>query len=236
MHLLLTCEHGGNRLPRKYVELFSSAQAALESHRGYDPGALELGKRLARRLHAPLIYSTTSRLLVELNRSTHHRALFSEFTRSLDRTSKSEILKRHYQPYRQRVEEWIERAAAQGGAVLHVSVHTFTPELNGETRNADIGLLYDPSRVTETRLGRAWQEALRTRRGELRVRRNYPYLGKADGFTAHLRRRFADESYAGIELEVNQLWPQKPQANWRRLQDDLGRSLEQLLASADSAA
>ena len=39
---------------------------------------------------------------------------------------------------------------------------------------------------------------------ELRVRRNYPYAGKGDGLTAHLRRRFPPSKYVGIELEVNQ--------------------------------
>ena len=39
---------------------------------------------------------------------------------------------------------------------------------------------------------------------ELRVRRNYPYTGNADGLTAHLRKRFAQSTYVGIELEINQ--------------------------------
>ena len=39
---------------------------------------------------------------------------------------------------------------------------------------------------------------------ELRVRRNYPYAGKGDGLTSHLRVRFTPGDYVGIELEVNQ--------------------------------
>jgi hypothetical protein len=46
-------------------------------------------------------------------------------------------------------------------------------------------------------------EALR----ELRVRRNYPYLGKADGFTTYLRRHFPVDRYAGVEFEVNPKHP-----------------------------
>ena len=37
----------------------------------------------------------------------------------------------------------------------------------------------------------------------LKTRYNYPYLGRADGFTTYLRKRFP-ENYLGIELEVNQ--------------------------------
>ena len=36
----LTCEHGGNRIPREYAHLFRGARAVLASHRGWDPGAL----------------------------------------------------------------------------------------------------------------------------------------------------------------------------------------------------
>jgi hypothetical protein len=36
-----------------------------------------------------------------------------------------------------------------------------------------------------------------------RIRMNYPYLGKADGFTTSLRQEF-QEQYIGIELELNQ--------------------------------
>ena len=49
-----------------------------------------------------------------------------------------------------------------------------------------------------------WKESLAASAPELRVRRNYPYAGKGDGLTSHLRRRFAPSDYIGIELEVNQ--------------------------------
>jgi hypothetical protein len=35
------------------------------------------------------------------------------------------------------------------------------------------------------------------------VRFNYPYLGKADGFTTFMRKQFP-KNYIGIEIEVNQ--------------------------------
>jgi hypothetical protein len=49
-----------------------------------------------------------------------------------------------------------------------------------------------------------WKESLVALMPELRVRRNYPYAGKGDGLTSHLRRRFGHGDYVGIELEVNQ--------------------------------
>ena len=46
--LLITCEHGGNRVPHAYRNLFASASRLLQSHRGYDAGALALAREIAR--------------------------------------------------------------------------------------------------------------------------------------------------------------------------------------------
>lgn len=219
--VLITCEHGGNRIPRPYARLFRDARAVLEGHRGYDPGTLQLAKRFADRLCAPLFASTLSRLLVELNRSLRHRALFSEFTAGLDAVAKQRILDRYYVPHRRAVEDWIAESVRGGHRVVHLSVHSFTPVLNGVVRSADVGLLYDPLRARERKLCLAWQRVLRHRRSDVRVRRNYPYLGKSDGFTTCLRRQFSDAQYAGIELEVNQRWLQGPKPAWGRLQSDV---------------
>ena len=79
---VVTCEHGGNRIPPRYAKAFAAHQAVLDSHRGWDAGALTLAQQLAEALAAPLIVSRTSRLLVDLNRSEHHRALFSSISRA----------------------------------------------------------------------------------------------------------------------------------------------------------
>ena len=77
LHVLVTCEHGGNRIPARYRQWFTDAEALLASHRGYDPGALAMGRTLAGVAGAPLIATTISRLLVEVNRSPHNPRVFS---------------------------------------------------------------------------------------------------------------------------------------------------------------
>jgi hypothetical protein len=54
---------------------------------------------------------------------------------------------------------------------------------------------------------------------------NYPYQGKADGFTTTLRRQWPGDSYVGIEIEVNQKWPLGDRRTWRRLVSDLSISI-----------
>src|SRR6267142_572465 len=79
---VFTCEHGGNRIPAPYRRLFREQRALLDSHRGYDPGALVMAKALASAYRAPLVASTVSRLLIDLNRSIGHPQLFSTMTRA----------------------------------------------------------------------------------------------------------------------------------------------------------
>ena len=201
---LITCEHGGNRIPAPYRQLFRGQRALLDSHRGYDPGSLVMAKALANTCRAPVVASTTSRLLIDLNRSIGHPQLFSAATRGAPAETRAQIVEQYYRPYRVQVERLIGQAVARGHRVIHISSHSFTGELDGAVRGADVGLLYHPGRRGEAEVCARWKEVLAAIAPELRVRRNYPYAGKGDGLTSHLRRRFAPCDYVGIELEVNQ--------------------------------
>jgi predicted N-formylglutamate amidohydrolase len=226
MHLLLTCEHGGNRIPKRYAPLFGKAQKELAGHRGSDLGALHLYRSL-QPLAQYSCASTTSRLLVELNRSLHHPQLFSAHSRALSQSARAELLDAYYHPYREQVERVISDWLDQQKELIHIAVHTFTPELYGEVRNADIGLLYDPSRAKERRFAARWAESLRQEASGIRVRMNYPYLGKSDGLPTALRKKFT-AGYSGIELEVNQCWATQgrmPAALRRTLSISLQRTL-----------
>lgn len=204
--LLLTCEHAGNQVPTAYRSLFASpaAREALKTHRGFDIGALALARALSRRLCAPLLSTSVSRLLVDANRSSHRPELWSEFSTCLTSAERDRVLAQHYQPHRQAVFDAVRKLVDDGEPVLHLGVHSFTPVLNGEVRKADIGLLYDPQRPRERALALRLQETLKAHAPALRTRRNYPYRGASDGLTTALRRTWPDRIYAGIELELNQ--------------------------------
>lgn len=209
MKLILTCEHAFNTIPQEYQDLFINSQEILESHRGYDPGALDLFNEL-KDLADFSFFQETGRLLIEVNRSKGHSNLFSEFTKNLSETSKTRLLDEYYFPYRNSVEKQISSLIGKGEKLLHFSVHTFTPNLNEEIRNTDIGLLYDPIRSGEKEFCINFKRNLKDQNPELKIKFNYPYLGKADGFTTYLRKKFP-ENYMGIELEVNQNFVSKNQ-------------------------
>ena len=115
------------------------------------------------------------------------------------------------------------QAVARRRRVIHISSHSFTPELDGKVRRADVGLLYHPGRQGEALLCARWKAALSAVAPELRVRRNYPYAGKGDGLTSHLRRRFPPGAYVGVELEINQSIVVKAGRRWTALRAPVDR-------------
>lgn len=223
--LIVSCEHGGNTVPAAYRQVFSGRSDILASHRGYDIGALQLAKALA-----PLAdfsqFCTVTRLLVELNRSAHHPKLFSEFTHGLPQESKQTIISQYYLPYRKTLAQQIAQYVNAKQRVIHISVHSFTPVLDGKTRNADIGFLYDPARAAEAEFAAIWRQNLRNVTG-LRIRNNYPYQGKSDGLTTYLRKQFNELDYIGIELETNQALWQHSSASQKALRKLLHDTLRQ---------
>lgn len=200
---LLTCEHASNAIPDDYQELFSSYKSQLITHRGWDIGALGVFNQLVAQLNCPQLQGQWSRLLVDLNRSAAHKQVFSEVTRKLSKMKQQALLEQYYWPYHQSVRNAIDRLLQQNHQVIHLSVHSFCPELNGAVRNNDIGLLYDPSRFDEMSLCQNWQARFKKHTPYL-VRMNYPYRGTSNGLTTLLRREYQPEQYIGIELELNQ--------------------------------
>jgi predicted N-formylglutamate amidohydrolase len=223
--VLLTCEHGGNHVPRAYAPLFVNHAALLESHRGWDPGTLELGRFLRKRFGWPLVASTQTRLLIDLNRSEWHPGLFSEVTRDLPAEERDRIVAQYYRSHRKEVHD----AVAAERSVLHLALHSFTPVWKGHRRATDIGLLHDPARPRERAFCLRWQRILRRARPDLHVHLNRPYRGWTDGLVTALRARFGDQRYAGIELEISQRFPLGDAAVWRTLCADLAATLENAL-------
>jgi predicted N-formylglutamate amidohydrolase len=229
--VIITCEHGGNQIPEPYQALFRDHQALLATHRGSDFGALMMAKELAAAFSAPLVSSNVSRLLVDLNRSIGHPRLHVETIAHTAKDIRQAILQHYYQPYREQVAGLVRQAIADHGKVIHLSSHSFTPELNSVIRTADIGLLYDPSRAGEVNLCKHWQSALNDCAPKLKVRRNYPYQGKNDGLTAWFRQQWPASAYIGVELEINQQHVIDGGQQWSELRKIIIKSLRNALIS-----
>jgi len=219
-YLIVSCEHGGNRVPPPFQALLS--KTLLATHRGYDPGALAVARDIAKATRAPLFYSTISRLLVELNRPLGHPQLFHL---QLPEKRRAELLHRYCFPY------WsaVGKAARRSGRVIHLSVHSFTPRMRGETRKVDVGLLFDPRRAPEAELCKRWRAAIQRLSPRLRVRDNAPYPGVFPSLVDALRNELGPRRYVGIQVEVNQKFPRGDARRWRKLRRILVESFRAAL-------
>ncbi|MBU0682546.1 MAG: N-formylglutamate amidohydrolase [Proteobacteria bacterium] len=232
--LILSCEHATHHVPDQYRPLLAESLDTLDTHKGYDPGAYDFASLLAARLSVPLFAGKVSRLLVDLNRSlTNHRSPPISSRNDFPVVLKEELLAHYYHPYRRQVEEAITRCLRQEKTVLHLSIHSFTPVLDGARRTADVGYLYDPSRAREKEICGEWLFRLKSKEGQWRLRRNYPYRGVSDGFVPALRKIFSKQRYVGIELEINQMYPLGMKEDWLRLQHQLLESFVEVLAGQD---
>jgi predicted N-formylglutamate amidohydrolase len=222
---LFTCEHASRDVPARYAAAFARAGPVMDSHRAWDPGALEVFSELAGEHADHAMRGNATRLLVDLNRSLHHPRLFSEFTRGLPEEERRRIIDEWWRPFREEAEATVAGWIAEGTPVIHISVHSFTPVLDGRTRAAELGILYDPARSVEAGMARRLREKLAS--AGWRVRLNYPYRGVSDGHTTALRRHHAD-GYSGVELELNQGLFFAGSAKTGRLLEDLDGVMAEL--------
>ena len=214
--LMITCEHASNALPDFVLRAFRDSDGipdeVLASHRGYDIGAYKIFSILVKRLK-PDFHSASkfSRLVVDMNRSSTSKSFYSEYTSSLPSTVKARMLSL-WEKYREKIASFVagkispkQRKADKEALpkVIHLGIHSFTPVLNGVERDADVGILYDPSRPSEAKIAEILIKNILDREPSLRIRKNYPYLGKSDGLTTTLRQKFGP-AYAGLEIEINQ--------------------------------
>jgi len=198
---IVTCEHAGNSVPSNYAHLFHGKEEILQSHRGWDPGAVDVATALSKELSAPFFICETTRLLVEPNRSMHSEFLFSEYSQSLTDAEKNHLLENYYHPHRSAVEQLIRNSS---DGILHLSIHTFTPVWDGCERPIDLGLLFDPDRRNEAMVCEDYRSKLKKSLPAMNIEFNAPYKGIDDGFTTYLRTQFDNDRYLGIEIEINQ--------------------------------
>jgi predicted N-formylglutamate amidohydrolase len=210
MKVIVTCEHGGNQIPPKYQPYFQFAKERLKSHEGWDIGAMDLAKAFAEQFADYYFFTEISRLLVEVNSSIGRPRLFSSITKPLDTKIKEELLSCYYFPYRRQVSDTIGKCITKNNVVLHLSVHSFTSILKQKERLADVGLLYVPYREEERKFCGEWKKNIVLQSKNIKIRLNYPYLGKSDSLVTALRKSFPSNKYIGVELEVNQKF-MKPQ-------------------------
>lgn len=202
--LIISCEHATNHVPDAYRHLFAEHPEVLSTHRGWDPGALPIAQALSAAFETPLISGKISRLLIEINRSPGNPEIWSGYSNPLPEATKQELFDTYYRSHETALKERIQKAITDYSLAIHLSIHTFTPVLDGVKRDVDLGILFDPDRKPESAFGVQFTANLNQKLNPLRVRENQPYKGTDDGLTTCFRKCFSEETYIGIEIEVSQ--------------------------------
>ena len=203
--LLISCEHGSNKVPKKYAPLFQTKELVLKTPHGYDLGASHIVKHLHKALDCDLVQTKVTRLLIDSNHGPHHARCFSKFSKKLSTVEKNKLIKTYYEPFHHELQEKIATHIAQGQQVLHLSLYTFTPILKGLFLNTGIGLLYNAHRHAEKEVARIIHGLLQHSTPAYKVRHNYPFLGTNDFVLNTFRNQFSEKEYLGIKLGINQV-------------------------------
>lgn len=197
--VVLTCEHASAAVPDEYANL-GLAPAQLVDHIGWDIGAAAVAEELSRGLGAPAVLSAASRLLVDCNRDLSDVDLMPHESHgvavpgnaALDGPERERRLGRFYDPFHAAVDAQLARCPE----ALLLSVHSFTPELNGCARPFDVGVLYDDFDALAVLFGRHLTTA------GFAVRMNEPYSGLA-GLIFSARSHGRRHRLRYLELEIN---------------------------------
>ncbi len=182
---IVLCDHAMNRVPAAYGDLGLPA-GAFERHIAYDIGALGVADRLAARLGASLIHTTTTRLLIDPNRGRDDPTLVMKLSdgqivpgnRHADRAEVERRIAAFHAPYHAAISAEIERLSALGRPPVIVSIHSYTPVWKGAPRPWHAAVLWD----SDPRLNRPLIRAL-AEGGRFVIGDNEPYDGALQGDT-----------------------------------------------------
>ncbi|TYC52211.1 N-formylglutamate amidohydrolase [Rhodobacterales bacterium] len=219
--IVLVCDHASNFFPPPYDTSLKVSEADKSAHIAWDPGALGVAKGLSKRLDAPLVYTTVSRLIIDCNREEDRDDLIpslSETTeiegnRNLSSDEKAFRLDLAHRPFHDAIDGVLDTRKARGLPTAVISIHSFTPVYKGKSRPWEIGLISE----TDRRLADPVLADLAAR-GDLTVGDNEPYA-PSDGVYYTIRRHGQDRHLPCLMIEIrnDEVRTAEEEARWSEL-------------------
>ncbi|MEP9399109.1 N-formylglutamate amidohydrolase [Mesorhizobium sp. KR2-14] len=203
--IVLLADHAKRDLPDEYGDL-GLPPAEFQRHIAYDIGVEQLTRRLAALLGVPAIMANFSRLLIDPNRGEDDPTLIRQLydgtvvpgNYPMAPEEREKRLEKYYRPYHDAVGAMVASVARESGkAPFLLSVHSFTPVMQGHTRPWHVGLLWD----RDDRAVRPLIELLAQDR-TLIIGDNEPYDGALRGDT--MFRHAIVNGYAHALIEIRQ--------------------------------
>jgi predicted N-formylglutamate amidohydrolase len=214
---VVVCDHASNRVPRRLAGLGLSP-AQLDTHIAWDPGAGEVARRLAQHLDAPLVASGYSRLVIDCNRPLTSEESIAITSAGMvvsgngaigaaDRALRAEAL---FRPYHRAITEVLDQRSVAGRPSVLLSVHSFTPVLNGSGRPWQVGFAYG----RDPRLALLLLDAFAAE-GKFVVGHNQPYsVDDSSDYTLPVHGEQRGLPHVLIEIRQDQLTTAEDCAGW----------------------
>jgi predicted N-formylglutamate amidohydrolase len=229
--ILLVCDHASCRFPKSLGDM-GLDPFARRCHLAIDIGAGALTEALAASLGVTAVLHNYSRLVVDCNRQLMDPSAFLEYgdgilvpgNRNLRRDEKDLRASALYWPYHVAIGEQVERLRKAGPLPAFVSIHSFTPVLNGESREWQMGVLWDKDDKTR----QIFLDGLRG--AGYHVGDNEPYSGKApQDFTIDHHAEEIGLPHVGIEIRQDLIDDEQGVAEIASVMHDVIASLPEKL-------
>ncbi len=158
--LVLACEHAGRVVPRRLGDL-GLAPAEMDRHIAWDIGAAAVARRMAAGLDACLVLQRYSRLVVDCNRpreSPDAIPAVSDGTEIPANAGLAEVERKArwdeiHEPFHEALSAQLEmRHPMEASTLSLITVHSYTPSLDGVRRPWSLGLLRRHDRGLAERL------------------------------------------------------------------------------------
>lgn len=229
--IVLLGDHAGRAVPTS-LDRLGLGEPPFERHIAYDIGVEPVIRGLAARLGVTAVFANYSRLVIDPNRQlidptsicVISDGVIIPANRHLTWQDRARRVRDLFEPYHRGINSVLEARIAAGRPPIVISVHSFTPEMNGFQRPWHVGLLWGD----EGRLSLAMAAALR-RETALVVGENEPYSGKnAHGYTMeeHVYPRGLDNAL--IEIRQDLIGDDQSAAAWA---DRLGDAIIETTAA-----
>ncbi len=145
--LILIADHASNRVPR-CLDRLGLSDAELASHIAWDAGTASVARHLAELLDAPLLLSNYSRLVIDCNRAPNSAQSILAASDGSQIPGNRDLSYEHvasrigtfFTPYHDAIGALLDACRHKDTAIL--SVHSFSPVLQGNKRPWSIGVCY----------------------------------------------------------------------------------------------
>jgi predicted N-formylglutamate amidohydrolase len=203
--VLLTCDHASNAIPSALAGL-GLAPGEVSQHIGWDIGAAAVTRLLAPQLDGPAVLSGYSRLVIDCNRDPGDPSSIPVASDGVDIPGNRGMSKRArakrraacFDPFHAAIQARLETLLAARIVPALISIHSFTPVMNGGARPWHVGILWD-------RDGRIPLPLLEVLRGDagMTVGDNEPYSAREPaGYT--VRHHAAARGLPHVAVELRQ--------------------------------